>query len=190
MALINCLECGKEISNTAESCPNCGFPIKKREIKIEITDCLFPILNKNNNVIFSSKNVSMFPIDVFQDGEDINLLDCNYNLIKKVKIENFTHPFDINIKKVCFNFLITNLSKDEAHKVKFISKCIVSEENFNNINKVVSQYNETQIKCPTCSSINIHKITSSQKITNIALFGLFGNKRKMQFQCNNCKYMW
>ena len=25
--LINCPECGKEISNKAESCPNCGFPI-------------------------------------------------------------------------------------------------------------------------------------------------------------------
>lgn len=27
MSLINCPECGKEISDKAESCPNCGFPI-------------------------------------------------------------------------------------------------------------------------------------------------------------------
>lgn len=27
MAMINCPECGKEISNKAESCPNCGAPI-------------------------------------------------------------------------------------------------------------------------------------------------------------------
>ncbi len=26
MALIECLECGKEISDKAESCPNCGAP--------------------------------------------------------------------------------------------------------------------------------------------------------------------
>lgn len=30
MALINCPECGKEISDKAESCPNCGMPIKIR----------------------------------------------------------------------------------------------------------------------------------------------------------------
>jgi hypothetical protein len=28
MALINCLECNKEISDKAISCPNCGAPIK------------------------------------------------------------------------------------------------------------------------------------------------------------------
>lgn len=29
MALINCPECGKEVSNAAESCPHCGYPIKR-----------------------------------------------------------------------------------------------------------------------------------------------------------------
>lgn len=29
MALIKCPECGKEISDKAESCPNCGYPINK-----------------------------------------------------------------------------------------------------------------------------------------------------------------
>lgn len=27
MALITCPECGKQISDLAQSCPNCGFPI-------------------------------------------------------------------------------------------------------------------------------------------------------------------
>ena len=31
MALINCFECGKEISDKATSCPNCGVPINKDE---------------------------------------------------------------------------------------------------------------------------------------------------------------
>ena len=33
MALINCPECGKEISDQAVSCPNCGTPISKGEKK-------------------------------------------------------------------------------------------------------------------------------------------------------------
>ncbi len=30
MSLINCPECGKEISDKAASCPNCGCPIQKQ----------------------------------------------------------------------------------------------------------------------------------------------------------------
>lgn len=30
MAMINCPECGKEISETAESCPNCGYKLQKQ----------------------------------------------------------------------------------------------------------------------------------------------------------------
>ena len=32
MALINCSECGKEISNRADKCPNCGNPINESGI--------------------------------------------------------------------------------------------------------------------------------------------------------------
>ncbi len=33
MALINCKECGKEISDQAQSCPSCGVPLKKQPEK-------------------------------------------------------------------------------------------------------------------------------------------------------------
>lgn len=29
MALINCPECGKEISDTTDKCPHCGYPLMK-----------------------------------------------------------------------------------------------------------------------------------------------------------------
>mgnify|MGYP000308901138 FL=1 len=35
MALIKCPECGKEISDKAASCPNCGFPITQRNVTQE-----------------------------------------------------------------------------------------------------------------------------------------------------------
>ena len=41
MALINCPECGKEVSNKAKSCPNCGCPIEvvnsTGEVKIKLS---------------------------------------------------------------------------------------------------------------------------------------------------------
>lgn len=34
--LIKCSECGKEVSDKANSCPNCGAPVKEDEIQEEI----------------------------------------------------------------------------------------------------------------------------------------------------------
>jgi TM2 domain-containing membrane protein YozV len=31
MALINCPECGREVSDAAPNCPNCGHPINKQQ---------------------------------------------------------------------------------------------------------------------------------------------------------------
>jgi len=51
MALISCEECGAEISDKAQSCPKCGFPISKesnQQSTIKITDS-----NKDQNNNFA-----------------------------------------------------------------------------------------------------------------------------------------
>lgn len=47
-------------------------------------------------------------------------------------------------------------------------------------------------KCPTCGSTNIRRINGTEKAFNAAMFGLLGNKRKCQFECQNpnCRYRW
>lgn len=37
MALINCKECGKEISDKATSCPNCGYKLKETTAEKELS---------------------------------------------------------------------------------------------------------------------------------------------------------
>jgi hypothetical protein len=39
MALINCSECGKQISDKATSCPNCGNPINQQTLQEEYLCC-------------------------------------------------------------------------------------------------------------------------------------------------------
>lgn len=49
MALVNCPECGNEISDKAQSCPKCGYPIAciiKKEVKIKTLD-EFTIFSKS-----------------------------------------------------------------------------------------------------------------------------------------------
>lgn len=43
-----------------------------------------------------------------------------------------------------------------------------------------------EVKCPYCNSTNTSKISTSSKVLDTALFGIFGQKRKHQWHCNNC----
>lgn len=45
-------------------------------------------------------------------------------------------------------------------------------------------------KCPTCQSTNIKKVSTTSKVINTAIYGIFGTKRYKTFHCNNCGYEW
>ena len=45
-------------------------------------------------------------------------------------------------------------------------------------------------KCPTCQSTNIRRISTTSKVVNTALWGIFGTKRHKTFHCNSCNYEW
>lgn len=45
-------------------------------------------------------------------------------------------------------------------------------------------------KCPTCGSKDIKKITVASKAGSVALWGLFSQKVKKQWHCNNCSSEW
>jgi ribosomal protein L37AE/L43A len=67
------------------------------------------------------------------------------------------------------------------------------QEDMNKIIPTNSTTEQSQINiphCPTCNSTNIKRISTTAKVTNIAMFGLLGNKRKKTYHCNNCKYEW
>lgn len=93
-------------------------------------------------------------------------------------------------------------------KEQFVEKIVKSSPNFDQkcwdrreAFKEIQKHNEELLKndkvkqanipkCPTCSSINLKKITVTSKAMNTALFGLFGTKRHKTFHCNNCGYEW
>ena len=47
-------------------------------------------------------------------------------------------------------------------------------------------------KCPTCGCENVRRISSTERGVNAVMFGVYGTKRKCQFECQNpnCKYRW
>lgn len=42
------------------------------------------------------------------------------------------------------------------------------------------------VSCPYCNSINTSKISTTAKVVNTAIFGIFGTKRHKQWHCNDC----
>lgn len=42
------------------------------------------------------------------------------------------------------------------------------------------------VYCPYCNSVNTSKISTTSKVVNTAVFGIFGTKRFKQWHCNDC----
>lgn len=49
---------------------------------------------------------------------------------------------------------------------------------------------EVQIKCPTCGSKNVSKISALSRGVSIWAWGAFSNKINKTFKCENCGYTW
>lgn len=47
-----------------------------------------------------------------------------------------------------------------------------------------------QVKCPTCQSTNIQKISGLERSASVAMLGLFSKKINKSFKCNHCGYTW
>lgn len=104
MALIKCRECGKEISKTAKTCPNCGAKNKNRPTSpitwLVVIILIISSLGFICNVFFSSKTTSQStsyqsseppPIDVAPGMTPDQLKAATLHLRKKIdEVKNIT----------------------------------------------------------------------------------------------------
>lgn len=102
MALIKCPECGKEISNNAKTCPNCGIKTKSRSLRIYIIfftiiilcSLFFLILKKDS--ILDEKNDESAPH--FNNVVDMIETTVNeeVNIEQWIKDNNITAEDDVS----------------------------------------------------------------------------------------------
>ena len=48
----------------------------------------------------------------------------------------------------------------------------------------------TGLKCPTCNSTDIRKISTGERMMSVGMLGLFSKKINKSFKCNKCGYTW
>lgn len=134
MALINCYECGKEISDTADNCIHCGAKIKKTK--------------KNNNIenkTIIKLLIGLFVLYIFLNiplpfASEKNISGCYTNHVAKIT-DGIDASLCISRESVEFNYGIKKYSlypdwgptglyiKDEYSNVIF--SCNVNENDYN-----------------------------------------------------------
>lgn len=86
---------------------------------------------------------------------------------------------------------IMNKTVEDSLRSKGIEPLTREQMNFNNERERLTRLaQQNKPKCPTCQSTNLKKISTTSKVMNTAMFGIFGTKRHKTFHCNNCGYEW
>lgn len=191
MSLVRCPECGKmKVSQYAEKCPDCGFPILKFLEDHNLNDfSKIWICTKCGNTIYYTPN-------------DIKCRYCD-NIIKQTDIT--IDDYKEHIRELEKNKTIeecNEIDRQEGKRLALEYGNDFDEEEYKMTNLKRTQYAKTgnmnisvstpspQIKCPTCGSTNVKKISVASKAVGAGLFGLFSKTAKSQFECSSCGYKW
>lgn len=199
MALIKCPECNKEVSDKAEICVHCGYPISKW-IKEENSGS-----SQSNKINENVKDDNPNNIYLYREKE--------YNLTELVDyIKENTHP-DVEINSQTWaearHILRTYISigKEEdllisyIHKYRMLGttkdrkkyyehkKAHVSHTQFNYVpaySNKNNMYNPSQnvVCCPRCGSTSV---TTEEQ--GYGLFGWIGASQKKNL-CQKCGHKW
>lgn len=203
MALIICSECGKEFSDKAPACPNCGCPIQEIlttnpvEIPYELhyTDPNHLTIDiKNNYVTFSHKG------KIKKEGHLKDLVWTDYKDPGTVTYGgiNLSFPSDfigtfLTFKKTDIH-IADELKKNVARKIT--EREILSDEKA--IKKAIKAQEKNralQFRCPKCNSINITIANTKSKTTlnlnPLKPFTLVNHKATEEsWLCHDCGLRW
>lgn len=133
-------------------------------------------------------------IDTVNSNGDENFTFC-YNLEKLIDNENIEEAIAYIQKRFNCNQEIANQCFIEFKKQIYDEFKKIENENplspeqiaYNNM---VARESLNKPKCPTCNSTNVQKISTGERVTSVAILGLFSKKINKSFKCKNCGHTW
>lgn len=190
MALIKCPECGKEVSNQAETCIHCGYPLLKDKSVIKVDNKIYDI----------SELKKIFYKYSSEDQKRIyKICKQNYQTCKKHattidSVPRYDAKVGTNIIQYIgrtFNWWNNNGKMHLTYKL--IVECI--NHNFEYFEFNTADYQSVaptpqpsaptnQVRCPKCGSTSI---TTEEQ--GYGLFGWIGASQKKNL-CQKCGYKW
>lgn len=193
MALIQCPECHHEnVSDSAPTCPYCGFEIKKyfqeqinnqenfgteeQETYSESAQNTYTSINplKYITIIFTAIMVCCFIYNILKSPNSILGL-----FVFALIVYAFLGIFNAVIKS---NREFNSQNENDAEYDTF--------DESESYTTTTSQESFTP-HCPTCGSTDIEKISVASKVGKTAAFGVFSiGSNSKTFRCKNCGYKW
>lgn len=180
MALIDCPECKSKISDSATSCPHCGFPIlhltQNGVIHFLWQGTRGDSIRKTRIVIDGFERATlhcgeMFHADVTTGIHTISLYQGHKSMLQTSVFigGDATESFFVFKETIGFTH----------PKLKQISD---TSEFFDYVHNVP--------RCPTCGSTRVKRIAYAKKNLSVGMFGSSSNLINKTFECENCKYTW
>lgn len=149
------------------ACPECGKEVSgKSEVCIH---CGYPLINTKcniNGVIYDFKEE--LPIALLEKTDDY------VSAIGKIR------------KKTSLTLMDADDLVDIIREIKAIPEIFTPKYPLENREKLYGNSKEKSIECPYCHSKDTKKISTTSKVVNTAVWGIFGTKRYKQWHCNKC----
>jgi ribosomal protein L7/L12 len=187
MGLINCPECGKEISDKASACIHCGFPLEQKDKLYKLV-----LLNIKGNYVMTLKLIRDITGYGLQEAKNLinNLPGVIIDGVFLEEVENYKNQFN-NIGSLTKIEDSTVTDRDEV-LTKIKERKRQNAEALKELQQKQTTkwvYNEVP-KCPTCKSTNVEKISVGKKAFGGAMFGLFSSDVRNTMHCKNCGCKW
>lgn len=182
--LIKCPECEGKVSDSAKSCPHCGYPILK---------------TKNNNIEEISHN--KWEINVNDQLYDISEIEEFFSTIRYVAIYNtLKEKFNASVNdaqtliefylkhnKLPEELIITDEAQNEKEFKRRLRNLITMEVNAKQEKR--KQENTTPTPpTPTCPKCGSTAITAGQRGYTL-MSGFLGSNKTVN-RCANCGHTW
>lgn len=176
--------CGKcKLYSTTEICPSCG---RKLEPKNTMYDTISVCKRCGNLHSLDDKCNKCGIAVIFISDEDI--VSYRNFTIKTEKEPDSRQKWSLDRKRIALKYIQDAPEFDqEAFDKTFEEDMQRAIEYDKKRNAPPAPPPKPIVECPYCHSKNTSRISSLSKAVSIAAFGLFSQKRKYQWHCNDCR---
>lgn len=191
MALIKCVECGKEISDKAYACPNCGCPAEYQSLESTLD-------SKNPAIQITTESQKQCSYGKEWD-EIMHELLVNHSSLGAISMIRKITGISLSEAKKITDYIKIHHEppKEYAYLQPPMSEVILPAiTRCKTCYKEISNQAETCPHCgqptgvhvcPKCGSINTQTISDSSKAFSIFMWGAYSaNKVMSKYQCKDC----